>query len=155
MSRTSVGNKFFIDRVTHRGPKRIYVSREGMPRIVLFGDPIQCRDNIFIESEDKDVVINARPGEKYVSVMRRLANRPGLVGPLLASHDVSDIIQALCGDPDIERRPGTRRGLGLSYSDMIPLLSKMCDTGTAKADFIGGDMTTAGSFLENIGGNDR
>ena len=155
VSRTVVGNKFFIDHVTSRGPKMIHVSRQEMPRIVLFGDPIGCSDNIFIESEDKDVVINARPGEKYVSVMRKLANRPRLVGPLLASRDVSDIIQALCGDPDIERRPGTRRGLGLPYSDMIPLLSKMCDTGAVKADFIGGDMTTAGSFLENIRGNDR
>jgi len=155
VSRTIVGNKFFIDHVTNRGPKTIYVSRQGMPRIVLFGDPIQCSDNIFVESEDKDIVINARRGEKYVSVMRRLPNRPKLVGPLLASRDVSDIIQALCGDPDTERRPGMRRGLGVSYSDIAPLLSKMCDIGIIKADFIGGNMTTAGSFLENIGLNDR
>ncbi len=155
VSRTVVGNKFFIDHVTHGGPKTIHVSREGMPRIILFGAPIRCSDNIFIESENKDIVINARPGEKYVSVMRRLANRPKLVGPLSAKRDVSGIIQALCGDPDIERRPGTRRGLGLPYSDMISLLSKMCDTGAVKADFVGGDMTAAGSFLENIRGNDR
>ncbi|RKY08191.1 MAG: hypothetical protein DRP66_05130 [Planctomycetota bacterium] len=155
VSRTVVANKFFIDHVTRRGPKTIHVSREGMPRIVLFGVPIRCSDNIFVESEGKDIVINARPGEKYVSVMRRLANRPKLVGPLLAGRDVSDIIQALCGDPDVERRPMTRRGLGVSYSDIISLLSKMCDTGAVKADFVAGEMTTAGSFLENIGGNDR
>ena len=155
VSRTVVGNKFFIDHVTHRGPKTIHVSREEVPRIVLFGVPIRCSDNIFIESEDKGIVINARPGDKYVSVMRTLANHPKLVGPLLASRNVSDIIQALCGDPDVERRPGTRRGLGVSYSDIIPLLSKMCDIGIVKADFTGGDMTTAGSFLENFGGNDR
>ncbi len=155
VSRTVVGNKFFIDHVTHRGPKTIHVSREGMPRIVLFGDPIRCSDNIFIESEDKDIVINARPGEKYVSVMRRLPNRPKLVGPLLAGRNVSDIIQALCGDPELKRRPGTRRGLGVPYSDIITLLSKMCDTDAVKADFIGGEMTTVGSFLEKIGLNDR
>ena len=155
VSRTVVANKFFIDHVTHRGPKTIHVSREGVPRIVLFGVPIRCSDNIFVESADKDIVINARPDEKYVSVMRRLANRPKLVGPLLAGRDVSDIIQALCGDPDTERRPGVRQGLGVSYSDVISLLSKMCDTGAVKADFIGGDMTMAGSFLENIGLNDR
>jgi hypothetical protein len=155
VSRTVVGNKFFIDHVTHRGPKTIHVSREGVPRIVLFGVPIRCSDDIYIESDGKDIVINARPGDKYVSVMRRLANRPKLVGPLLAGRNVSDIIQALCGDPDIERRPGERRGLGVSYSDMLPLLSKMCDTGAVKADFIGGDMAMAGSFLENIGGNGR
>jgi hypothetical protein len=155
VSRTIVGNKFFIDHVTNRGPKTIYVSREGVPRIVLFGDPIPCSDDIFITSEDKNIVINARPSDKYVSVMRRLANQPKLVGPLSAKRDVSDIIQALCGDPDAERRLGVRRGLGAPYSDIIPLLSKMCDTGVVKADFIGGDMTTAGSFLEKIGLNDR
>jgi hypothetical protein len=133
----------------------VHVSREGVPRIVLFGAPIRCKENIFLESENKDIVINARPGEKYVSVMRSLPNRPKLVGPLRAGYELSDIIQALCGDPDIESRLGMRRGLGVSYSDIIPLLSKMCDTGTVKADFVSGDMTTAGSFLEDIGLNDR
>lgn len=155
VSRTIVGNKFFIDHVANGGPKTIYVSRQEVPRIVLFGDPIQCSDNIFIKSDDKNIVINARPGEKSVSVMRRLANQPKLVGPLFAERDVSDIIQALCGDPDAERRPGVRRGLGVPYSDIIPLLSKMCDAGAVKADFIGGDLTTAGSFLEKSGLNDR
>ncbi len=155
MSRTLVGNKFFIDHVMVRGPKTVHVSREGVPRIVLFGAPIRCKENVFLESENKDIVINARPGEKYVSVMRRLPNLPRLVGPLPAGYELSDIIQALCGDPDIESRPGMRRGLGVSYSDIIPLLSKMCDTGTVKADFVSGDMTTAGSFLEDIGLNDR
>lgn len=155
MSRTLVGNKFFIDHVMVRGPKTVHVSREGVPRIVLFGAPIRCKENIFLESDNKDIVINARPGEKYVSVMRQLPNRPRLVGPLRAGYELSDIIQALCGDPDIESMPGTRRGLGVSYSDIIPLLSKMCDTGTVKADFVSGDMTTAGSFLKDIGLNDR
>jgi len=155
VSRTVVANKFFIDQVTSRGPKVIHVSRARVPRIILFGAPIRCQKNIFIESDNKDIVINAHPGEEYISVMRRLPNRPKLVGPLLAGYDLSDLIQALSGNPDKERPPGVRRGLGVSYSDILPLLSKMCATGAVKASFLKGQMTSAGSFLESFGLNDR
>lgn len=155
VSRTVIGGGFFVDQVNVKGPKIIYVSRSDVPRVVLFGAPIFCEDNIFAESTDRNIVINARPGEKYVSVMRKLPNKPRLVGPLLASYELSDIIQTLCEDADIEKKAKLRPGLGVSYSDMIALLEKMCRTGAVRAKFVAGDLTKASEYLNTTRSNNQ
>lgn len=155
VSRNVIGGRFFVDQVNVKGPKTIYISRSVVPRVVIFGSPIFCEDNIFVESADKDIVINARPGEKFVSVMRKLPNRPRLVGPLLASYELSDIIQTLCEDTDIEKKPTLRPGLGVPYSDLIAMLEKMCRTGAVKAEFIAGDLTEASEFLNTTESNNQ
>jgi hypothetical protein len=150
-----VGGKFFVDQISRKGPRIIYVSREEVPRIVMFGTPIECEEGIFVESPDKNIVINARPGEKHMSVMRRLPGQPRLVGPLLSTHELTDVIRTLCEDPQLEATPLLRPGLGASYSDMVSVLSKMCRIGAVRAEFKTGDLTEAGSFLQEIGFNDR
>ena len=149
VSRTTLGGKIFIDEVPGKGQKIIYVSRKEVPRIVIFGAPISCEKNVFVESDDRNITLNARPGDKYVSVMRKLPNRPRLVGPLVAAYEVSDIIRTLCEDTDVKKKPQLRPGLGVSYSDMIALLEKMCKSGAIRAEFVAGEMTDATATPNN------
>lgn len=155
ISRTLVADKFFIDQIARKGPPVIYVARSRAPRVVLFGAPITCEQDIFIESGSQDIVLNAPAGAKYVSVMRKLPNHPRLVGPLIADYDISDIIRALCENPAAQNSVQLRKGLGASYSDLADLLARMAEAGVVKATLIAGDMTAAGSFLQKTESNDR
>ncbi|MBE0534048.1 MAG: flagellar basal body P-ring protein FlgI [Phycisphaerae bacterium] len=147
VSRTLVSDKFFIDQVAHKGPPVIYIAKSRIPRVVLFGAPIAVEPNIFLESEHGGIVVNAPAGAPYVSVMRRLPNRPRLVGPLSTDYNVSDLVRTLCEEPN-NNSIQLRKGLGASYADIAGLLAKMVETDIVKATLIAGDLTTAGAFVQ-------
>ncbi len=155
ISQTIVAGNFFVDNVATGGQKIIFVSRTDIPRIVLFGGPIYCENDIFIESSDKSIIINAKPGEKFVSVMRKHPTQPRLMGPMAAGYEVTDIIRVLCEGLPAKDQPQLRPGLGVPYSDLIALLRHMCQSGAVNAEFRAGSLSTAGVFLEKKPPNDR
>ena len=77
-----VGRSFYIEHVVQSDHQAIYVARSGDPRIVLFGTPLELRKDLFVESTDGMVMVNAKPGQQYVSLIRRHPTRPGIVGSL-------------------------------------------------------------------------
>lgn len=137
IARSHIGRSFYLEQLAQTEYKAIYVCRSGQPRIVLFGAPIYCRDNIFIQSNDGDITINASAGQRYISVMRKHPTRPIMIGPLRSSFSVGDIIQVLCEEPPKRGEQGFG-GLGVSYADMIALLKQMCDKGAVRAEFRAG-----------------
>jgi len=138
-----VGRSFYLEQVAQTGHRAIFVSRSGQPRIVIFGAPINCSGNIFVQSEDGNVIINAPAGQQYVNVIRQHPKRPSVIAQMRSSFDVSDIVRTLCNEPPDEE--GKRRGgLGVSYSDAAALLKKMCDIGAVKAEFHAGPLPKIG-----------
>jgi len=133
-----VGRSFFLEQVAQTKQKAIYVSRRGQPRIVLFGAPLHCRDNVFIQSVNGDIVIDSRSGQQYVSIMRKHPTRPTVIGPLKCSFKLSDIIQILCEEP--VKEDGQQGGLGVSYAEIIALLKQMCDKNAVQAEFWAGPL---------------
>ena len=154
VSQMLVGGDFFVDSVICGGSKIIFVSRTGVGQIVLFAAPIYCKENIFVESPGRDIVINALPGEEFVSVMRKQPKGPGLIGPLKSSFKLSDIIRSLSEVAPAEDRPLLRPGLGVPYSDVIALLKLICEKEAVKAEFRAGP-TPAGAILEKTRTNNR
>ncbi len=139
VERTLVADSFYVDNVYQNRPKTIYVTRSKEAKVVLFGSPIYCQANIFIESDDDQIIINAPEGQKYVSVMKKHPTQKKLMGPLKSSFEVGDLIKTLCNEPGVETARHKRPGLGVSYSDTIAILKKMCEKGAIKADFIAGN----------------
>jgi flagellar basal body P-ring protein FlgI len=133
-----IGTDFFVENVVCSGPKVIYASQRDIGRIVLFGAPIECEKNIFIESPDKQITINSPAGQDYITVMRTHPTQPRLVGPLRCGFDLTDVIQTICGYSR-EGISKSRPGLGVPYSDLLPLLRQMCQQGAIKADFRAGE----------------
>ncbi|HEG44147.1 MAG TPA: hypothetical protein ENH94_08885 [Phycisphaerales bacterium] len=147
VSQTPIAGGFTVDNVLHSGKKIIYASRSGSAKVVLFGAPIYCEKDIFVETEGGEIVINGVPGEKYVSLMRKHPQKPTLIGPLKSTFNVKDIIKTLCRRAGRSENKTLRPGLGVSYSEMLALLQQMCQSGAIKAEFIAEGV----SGTDNIG----
>ncbi|HOL31954.1 MAG TPA: flagellar basal body P-ring protein FlgI [Anaerohalosphaeraceae bacterium] len=151
ISRTLVAKgSFAIDRVLCSGPKMIYVYQQLSPRIVLFGSPLHCEKDIFIQSDDEMVTINARSGDKYITVSRKHPSRPRVVGPLSCSYELSSLIQTLGEVPDVKGTSAPRPGLNIPYADIIRILQKMCRQDAIKAQFIAGPEPEKNPLLQNL-----
>jgi hypothetical protein len=139
VTRRPIARSFYLDQIAQTPFKAIYVSRSGEPRIVLFGVPILCSDNIFIQSADNEITIDSRPGQNYVSVMRKHPTRPTVIGPLRSSLELGDIIETVCEEP-VKRNEKGRIGLGVSYAEMIALLRQMCEKRAVETKFEAGPL---------------
>ncbi len=135
-----VGRNFYLEQITQTEHKSIFVSRSGQPRVVLFGAPLRCRKNIFVQSDDGSIIINAPAGQEYVSLIRKHPTRP-YIPPiqLKSSFELGDIIRTLCEEP-LRKRDGGQIGLGVSYAEVIALLKQMSDKGAVRAEFRAGPL---------------
>jgi len=138
-----VARSFYLEQIVQAEHKAIFVSRSGQPRIVLFGAPIRCRENIFVQSADGSITIDAPPGQKYVSIIRKHPRRLDVILKLESSFELVDIILKLCEEP-LKKDKQARHGLGISYADMIALLKQMCDKGAVSAEFRAGSLPKIG-----------
>lgn len=138
-----IGRNFYLERVAQTELKTVFVSRSGQPRFVLFGAPIYCNGNIFVQSGSGDVIINVPSGQKYVNIIRKHPKRPSVITQLKSSFEIGDIIRTLCDEP-IEEGAKGRGGLGVSYADAAVLLKQMCDKGVVGAEFHAGTMPKIG-----------
>ncbi len=134
-----IARDFYLEQIAQTKHKAIFVSRSGQPRIVLFAVPIFCRNNIFVQSADGNITINAPAGQKYVSIIRKHPKRPNLIVQLKSSFELGDIIRTLCEEP-LKRTGQERRGLGVSYAEGIALLKQMCEKGAVQAEFRAGPL---------------
>ena len=121
ISRKIVAGDFVIDNVVCTGPKIIYIYQQKTPRIVLFGSPIYCNENIFLQSDNGSITINAKPGDKFISISRKHPQRPRVVGPLNAGFELSSLIQTLGELPEIKNRVKALPGLAVSYAKILPI----------------------------------
>jgi hypothetical protein len=147
VSRIPVGSDFFVDLVHSRNDKIIYAYRKDNARIILFGAPIVCKKDIFVDM--KQVMINARPDEDHASLVRRHPGRPKLVGPIKCGFKAEDMIRTLGQPPETDLKKVTWPGLGISYSEILAILDQMCRKEIIPAQFVLGPLTDAGIFLEN------
>lgn len=134
-----VGRSFLLERVVPTDRRAIFVSRRGDPRIVLFGAPLTCRDNVFVESPSKAIVVDSRAGQEYVSVIRKHPTRRGVIGPVKSGRDLTDLVRILGTEPAATAE-GQSRGLGVSYAETIALLEQLSAKGAVDAEFWAGPL---------------
>ena len=139
--RSIVAGDFYLEQITQTIYKAIFVSRSGQPRIVLFGAPIYCRKDIFVQSADGSIIVDARAGQEYVTVIRKLPRRPDIPPiQLKSSFELSDIIRTLCESAIVEEGSASRPGLNVSYANAIYILKQMCEQGAVAAEFRAGPL---------------
>jgi hypothetical protein len=139
ISRKLIASSFYLDQISGGGKPAIFVSRAGQPRVALFGSPIYCQSDIFIETPDGSITINAPADQEVVTVIRKHPRHPDTIVRLKCSLDLADIIQTLCEEP--QARPGQGGpGLGVPYSTLVMLLKQMVDSGVVSAGFHAGPL---------------
>ncbi len=134
-----VGRNFYLEQIVRTKHKAIFISRSGQPRIVLFGAPIRCQENIFVQSPEGDITVNSAQGQNNVTLIRRHPKRPGVVAQARCSFELGDIVRALCEEPPKEGDTAGG-GLGVSYTDAVALLKQMTDKGAVDAEFHAGPL---------------
>jgi hypothetical protein len=139
VTRDVIGRSFLLEQVVQSSHKAIFVSRSGDPRVVLFGAPLRCRDNLFVESPDRAVVLDARAGQGYVSVIRQHPTRPGVIGPIRSSPDVGDLVRTLGGDA-VAGPSGQLLSAGVPYTQVIALLEQLSAKDAVAAAFWAGPL---------------
>lgn len=148
--RKIVAGAFVVDSVACTGPRMIYVFRQQTPRIVLFGAPISCKDDIFIQSANGGITVNARPGDRFVSVARKHPMRPRVVGPVKTGHELSLLLQTLGEVSRTDELSGIRPGLEIPYDEIIAFLKTMCETGAVDATFEAGPPAEVAAPLKDL-----
>ena len=149
IQRTLVAKDFYVDRVLCDGPKVIYALRKDRPGVILFGSPLRCKDNIFLRSDDGEVTLNARPGDKHIAVSRTHPGRPRIVGPLASGFEITQLIRALAESPEQQQGTTALPGLALPYCQIIQVLEKLCKTEAVDARYEQSPLTTAGDAFQN------
>ena len=139
ISRKLIANSFYLDQITTAGKPAIFVSRSGQPRVGLCVSPIYCRSDVFIETPDGSITINAPAGQQVVTIIRKHPRQPETIIRLNSSLDLADIIQTLCKVPDAQPGSGGP-GLGVPYSVLAGLLKQMVDSGAVEAEFHAGPL---------------
>ncbi len=134
VTRDVIGRSFLLEQVVQSSHKAIFVSRSGDPRVVLFGAPLRCRDSLFVETPDRAVVLDARAGQGYVSVIRQHPTRPGVIGPIRSSPDVGDLVRTLGGDA-VAGPSGQLLSAGVPYPQVIALLEQLSAKDAVAAAF--------------------
>jgi len=142
-----VGRSFYLEQVVQTDRNAIFVSRSGKPRVVIFGDPLVCRDSLFVESPDGQVMIDSRVGQDYASLTRRIPGRQGVIGPVRSRLALTEIIRALAAERP--RAGGTGpAGLGVPYSDVIAVLEQLSAKEAVAAEFWAGPLPKIGLLVK-------
>ena len=138
---------FSIEQVVQTDRRAIFVSRRGDPRIVLFGSPLRCRENLFVESPDKAIVLNSKPEQNYVSVIRKHPMRPGIIGPTRTGFGLAGLIRLLGKEPT-GSPGGWIDGLDVPYMEVITLLEQMVAREAVDAQFWAGPVPEVGLIIK-------
>jgi hypothetical protein len=135
-----IAGNFYLDQISQSsssqagGKPVIFVSRRNQARVALFGSPLKCRSNVFIETPDGSITINVPANEQIATLIRKHPKRHDVILQLKSSLDLGDIIQTLCSEPISSPEKGAP-GLGVSYSSLVALLKQMVDSGAVVAEF--------------------
>lgn len=123
--------EFILDEVKSSGENLIIAWAGKKPRIVLFGDDLACHENIFFESKDKIITLNASDDSDRLSIAR--------VSPDMRNHvrfqskfSVKDMIKTLAWPLRANHK---NVGAGLTFSQLVDCLGQMCDKDVIPARF--------------------
>jgi hypothetical protein len=149
---------FTVDVVDSQGEYVIYALRTGTPRIVLFGKAMPLARSFFYNDPNETVTIfskKALPEEQikklkqadpslagdvlrgsHVVMFRRLADSEEISKKYRIPFRVWPLIRVLGARPRPDVDTGMVPGLGLSYSQVVGTLCRMCKENNIHAKFI-------------------
>ncbi|MEM1329842.1 MAG: flagellar basal body P-ring protein FlgI [Planctomycetota bacterium] len=131
ISRVTVDDVFQLDRVPY-GEPLIYVTQQGQPRIVLFGDDARVRTPALLSAwSGRLLVASDSPGEGLRVFYRSTRDAPPVVLEEL-DPDLMRLVLLFAHEPTPE---DPRPGLAMSYSEVVGAMHAMHLEGGLTASF--------------------
>lgn len=149
---------FTVDVVDSQGEFVIYARRTGTQRIVLFGKNMPLAGSVFFNDPYETVTIfskKALPNDEieklkqadpelaedvlrgdHVVVYRKLAGGEDISKKYRIPYRVWPLIRVMASRPRPDSETGMVPGLGLSYSQVVGTLSRLCKENSIRAKFI-------------------
>lgn len=121
-----------LDVVDAQGEPLIYVRRTRVPRIAVFGRGVAVNRPLFFPDLADIVTLNAVGENEDVTIFTKRGT--DVSPPLLVPPRASDLIAALADLPKKDDA-GRMRGVGLTYSQVLLVLSRLSEDGTLAARF--------------------
>jgi len=132
--RREIGGQFKLDLVKAKRGYVIYAWQSREPRLVLFGRDMTVRRPLFFSAPDDFVIINAPDETGPLSLVRKIPRTDRFSEALQAAPQVSALIEKLASAPEPDLK-GQVKGLGLTYSQVVGVLQRMCKAGDIPAEF--------------------
>ena len=133
--RIDISEQFKLDLVATRRSYTIYVTQTSEPKIVLFGRDMTVARPIYFESSEELVTANAFSNSKTLTVFRKIPRRGGISEPFQIDFMVRSLVKTL-GSQAERGNDGKIMGLGLTYSQVVGVLYRMCKAGDIPAKFV-------------------
>ncbi len=130
VTRQPVAGLFFLD-VVGGGEPLVYITQQGTPRIVLFGDDLRVRTPITLSAWNDSLLINGEATDENLRVYYRPGEgRKGTTQTVPS--DLPSLVEFLArksspSDP--------RPGLGFSYSEVVGVLHELSKASALAAGF--------------------
>ncbi len=134
LQRIDMGGQFKLDLVKASRGYVIYAWQSREPRLVLFGKDMTVRRPLFFSAPDDFVIINGPDKTGPLSLLRKIPRTGRLSGMLQAEPQVSALIKKLTAPAELDLN-GEVKGLGLTYSQIVGVLQRMCEAGHIPAEF--------------------
>ncbi len=130
-----IGGAFRLHAVDSKRDYVIYATQSRKPKIVLFGGRIPIRKPLFFNSHDDLVTINAMESDDKFMIFRKIPRTGGLSEDFRVEFNVASLVKTMgnLAEPDNE---GNVKGLGLTYSQIVGVLYRMCEAGDIPAKFV-------------------
>ena len=129
---------FRLETVSSLGEDLLCVWADDDPRIVMIGQSLSARQNVFYESPDGSVIINAAGNARQFTITRRSSPGDGSGAPgsatVSSSLRLTDLVQALAAP--IDRQNVQAGGVGLTFSQIAGVLDDFCTDRIVPARFI-------------------
>jgi len=135
VTRINVPGQFMLDLVATRRSYTIYATQTKEPKIALFGKDMQVKRPIYYQSPDGLVTINAFSDSKKLTVFRTIPRANRVSDPFDVDFAVSALVTTLGTRPDLDQE-GKPKGLGLTYSQVVGVLYRLCRNGDIPAKFV-------------------
>jgi hypothetical protein len=128
--RVTVSGKFVLDIVPY-GEPLVYVTQQGTPRVVLFGEDLTL-ERPMLASAWNDRLMMVADSAAETPRLRYENYRTGLVRVERVSPSLPELILFMATDPRPEDKTP---GLGMSYSEVVGALHALYDAGATRAAF--------------------
>jgi flagellar basal body P-ring protein FlgI len=150
VSRELIEGKFFLDRVPF-GEPLIYVSQQGEPRIVLFGEQAELASPVLMSAwSDRLIMASDAPGDP-IRLYFRSQNDLRSVSFDSVPQDMEGFVRFLAkSSSTADPRPG----LGLGYAEIVGLLFELHRGGATLASFATENDRLLAQLLETVASED-